>query len=85
MPCGAPCADNTYRFLAVAIPVAVRDDQQCDAIDHAKRLPTLFAIDHPFGNNDMQRVVPNFLRQREGDTMLGDVRSRLARVSLELH
>ena len=82
---GAPCADYPDYLVICAVAIGVSNHQQRHAIDHAKRLPALLVIGDSLGDDEVQRIVPDFLCERERDAVLDDVCCRLALVLFELH
>lgn len=53
--------------------VDMHNDHHCDYADDANRMPSLFSIHDPVGQNDMKRVFPNLLCQLKVHTMFAQI------------
>ena len=51
--------------------MAVRDDQHNNGTDYADGMPTLFPALDAIGQDDVERIIPNLLRQLERHAVLG--------------
>ena len=65
MPCCAPGANYPDYLVAVPVPIGVNNYEQHYIIDQTERLLSLFAIDAAFGEDEVQRIIPDFSCKRE--------------------
>lgn len=80
-----PGADDPNAIVLVASRISVNDQNDGDQTNHPYRVPPLLAVLEPIGQDDMQGIIPNRLRELEGYAMLGEVPPRLFRIPIELH
>jgi hypothetical protein len=62
-------------FLIFGIWVCVNDKQDGDRADRSNGVPSLIPILEPIRDDDVQGIVPNALREIEGDAMRGAILS----------
>jgi hypothetical protein len=70
---GAPGADYPNLLFIHLVGIDVNDDHEHDCPNHADGVPALLIIDHPVGNDDMQRIVPDLARKLERNAVLGEI------------
>lgn len=60
-------------------------DKHCESTDDTNGVPPWLTIDHPIGDDNVQRVVPDTSGKLERNAMLGEIRARLGWIPFELH
>jgi len=80
MSCGATRADDANAVFVVSHWVGMNDDQKGCRADGADRVSPLFAFHDPVRQNDVERIVPDFLGQFERHGVFREFRSGLGLV-----